>query len=61
METFTEKYLGHNSAVHITSYLPVVISKILPRSKTMKDARKFLVFGENDFSRLSISLQNHIF
>ena len=35
-ETFTEKYLGHNSALYITSYLSIALSKILPHSKTKK-------------------------
>ena len=48
METFKEKELGHNSAVHITSYLSIALFKILPHSKTTKDAKKLSVFGEND-------------
>ena len=47
-ETFKEKELGHNSAVHITSYLSIALFKILPHSKTTKDAKKLSVFGEND-------------
>ena len=37
METFAEKELGHNSALHITSYLSIALSKILPHSKTIKN------------------------
>ena len=61
METFTEKYLGHNSKLHINSYLSLSLSKILPYSKTIKNAKKLLVFGENDSRRLSNFLQMHIF
>ena len=35
-ETFTEKKLGHNSALHTTSYLSIALSKILSHSKTKK-------------------------
>ena len=52
MGTFTEKELGHNSALHITSYLSVALSKILPHSK-IKNATKLLVFGEDDSWHLS--------
>ena len=61
METFAEKELGHNSALHITSYLSIALSKILPHSKTTKSAKKVSVFGENDFRRLSNFLQTRIF
>ena len=38
-ETFTEKKLGHNSALYITSYLSIALSKILPCSNTIKALR----------------------
>ena len=40
METFTEKQLGHNSVLHIISYVSIVLSKVLPHSKTIKNAKK---------------------
>ena len=52
-ETVTEKQLGHNSALHITSYLSIALYKILPHSKTVKNAKKLSVFGENDSRHLS--------
>ena len=52
-----EKYLRHNFALHITSYLSIELSKILPHSKTIKNAKKFSVFGENDSHHLSNLLQ----
>ena len=58
---FKEKELEHNSALHITSYLSIALSKILPHSKTIKNAKKLSVFGENDSRRLSNFLQTHIF
>ena len=59
-ETFTENLLRHNFALHFTSYLSIALSKILPHSKTIKNAKKLLVFGENDSHRLSNFLQIHI-
>ena len=44
-----------------TSYLSIALSKILPHSKTIKNAKKLSVFGENDSRRLSNFLQTHIF
>ena len=52
--------LGHNSALHITSYLSTALSKILPHSKTIKNAKKLSVFGENNSRRLSNFFQTHI-
>ena len=43
------------------SYLSIALSKILPHSKTIKNAKKFSVFGENESRRLSKFLQSHIF
>ena len=60
-ETFTEKKLGHNSVLNITSYLSIALSKILLHSKTIKNTKKLSVFGENDSRRLSNFLQTHIF
>ena len=59
-EMFTEKQLGHNSDLHITSYLSIVLFKILPHSKT-KNTKKLSVFGESDSRSLSNFLQTHIF
>ena len=39
----------------------IPLSKILPHSKTIKNGKKLLVFGENDSRRLSNFLQTHIF
>ena len=58
---FTEKKLGHNSALYITSYLSIALSKILPYSKTIKNAKKLSVFDENDSRRYCNFLQTHIF
>ena len=57
----TEKKLEHNFALHFTSFLSIALFKILPHSKTIKIAKKFSIFGENDSRCLSNSLQNHIF
>ena len=59
-ETFTENSLRRNFALHFTSYLSTALSKILPLSKTIKNAKKLSVFGENDSRRLSNFLQTHI-
>ena len=48
-------------ALQWTSYLSSALSKILPRSKTIKNTKKLLVFGENDSHHLSNFLQRHIF
>ena len=48
-------------ALHLTSYLSITLSKILLHSKTIKNTKKFSVFGENDSCRLSNFLQMHIF
>ena len=61
METFTENSLRRNFALHFTSYLSIALSKILPHSKTIKNAKKLSVFGENDSCCLSNFLQTHIF
>ena len=58
---FTEKWLGHNFALHITSYLSIALSQILPHSKPIKNAKKLLVFCENGSHHLSNFLQSHIF
>ena len=60
-ETFTEKQLEHDYALHITYYLSIALSKILPNSKIIKNAKKLSVFGENDSRPLSNFLQTHIF
>ena len=60
-ETFIENSLRCNFALHFTSYLSIALSKILPHSKTIKNAKKLSVFGENDSRRLSNFLQTHIF
>ena len=60
-KTLTENYLRRNFALHFTSYLSIALSKILPHSKTIKNAKKLSVFGENDSRRLSNFLQTHIF
>ena len=60
-ETFTEKWLEHNFALHITSYLSIVLSKILSHSKTIKKAKKLSVFGKNGSRRVSNFLQTHNF
>ena len=61
METLTENSLRRNFALHFTSYLFIALSKILPHSKTIKNSKKLLVFGENDSRRSSNFLQTHIF
>ena len=61
METFTENSLRRNFALHFTSYLSIALFKILPHSKTTKNAKKLLVFGENNSCHLSNFLQIHIF
>ena len=61
METFTKKWLGRNFALHFTSHLSIALSKILPRSKTIKNAMKLLVFGKNDSHHLSNVFQTNIF
>ena len=60
-ETFTENSLRRNFALHFTSYLSIALSKILPHSKTTKNAKKLLVFGENNSCHLSNFLQIYIF
>ena len=60
-ETFTESSLRHSFALHFTSHLFIALSKILPHSKTIKNAKKLPVFGENDSCRLSNFLQTRIF
>ena len=58
-EMFTEILI--NFALHFTSYLSIALSKILPYSKTIKNANNLLVFGESDSRGLSNFLQTHIF
>ena len=60
-KTFTEKQLGHNFALHFTTYLSIALSKILPHSKTIKSAKKLLLFGKNDCCRLSNFSRTHTF
>ena len=60
-ETFTETGSRRNFAFNFTSYLSIALSKILSHSKTIKNGKKLLVFGENDSRRLSNFLQTHIF
>ena len=59
--TFTENELRRNFALHFTSYLSIAVSKILFHSKTIKNANKLSVFGENDPRRLSNFLETHFF
>ena len=61
LKTFTEKELRRSSALHITSYLSIALSKILLHSKAIKNAKKLLIFGENDSCCLSNFLQTRIF
>ena len=60
-KTFPEKELGHNSALHVTSYLSIALSKFLPHSKTITNAKKLSLFGENNSRRLTDFLQTHSF
>ena len=62
-ETFTENSLRRNFALHlfVHYYLSITLSKIVPRSKTIKNAENLSVFGENGSRRLSNFLQIHIF
>ena len=60
-ETFIENSLRCNFALHFTSYLSIALSKILPHSKTIKNAKKLSVFGENVSRRLYNFLQSHLF
>ena len=60
-ETFTEKQLGRNSALYITSYLLIALSKIHPQSRAIKNAKKLLAFGENESLRLYDFSQIHMF
>ena len=48
-------------ALHFTTYLFTALSKIMSHSKTIKNATKLSVFGENDSRRFSNFLQTHIF
>ena len=56
----TEKLLGRNCELHLTSYLSIALLKILPFRK-QKNAKKLSVFGKNDSRRISNFLQIHIF
>ena len=60
-ENFTEKQFGRNFASHYTSYLAIALFKILPHSKTIKNAKKLSVFGEKDSCYLSNFLQTDSF
>ena len=60
-KTFTKNQSWRNFELHFTSCLSIALSKILPHSKTIKNANKLSVFGENDSRRLSNFLQTHIF
>ena len=59
--TFIEKYLVRNFALHLTSYLSIAASKILPHSKKVKNTKKLSVFGKNNSRCLSIFLETLIF
>ena len=61
METSTENLLRSNFALRFTFYLSIALSRILAHSKTIKNAKKLSVFGENDSRCLSTFLQTHIF
>ena len=66
MQQLVQKRLQKNNqdtifALHFISYLSIALSKILPHSKTIKNAKKVSVFGKNDTRRLSNFLQTHIF
>ena len=56
-----EKRLGCNFALHFTSYLSIALSKILPHSKTIKNAKELSVFGKNNSRSLSIFFTNSFF
>ena len=43
-----KNYLRHTFAFNFTSYLSIALSKILLHSETIKNAKRLLVFGEND-------------
>ena len=45
----------------MTSYLSIALSKTLPHSKAIKNAKKLSVFDKNDSRCLSNFLQRHIF
>ena len=60
-ETFTENLLRRTFTLHFTSYLSIPLSKILPHSKTIKNAKKLSVFGEKDSCYLSNFLQTDSF
>ena len=60
-ETFAEKYSERNLTLHFTSYLSIALFKSLSHSKTIKNAKKLSIFGENDSRCLSNFLQTHIF
>ena len=60
-KTFTERYFERNFALHFTSYLSFALFKILLHSKTVKNAKKLSVFGENDSRCLSNFLKTHVF
>ena len=60
-KTFIEIQLRRNFALQFTSYLSITLSKILPHSKIIKNAKKLSVFGENNSRCLSNFLQAHIF
>ena len=60
-KAFTEIQLRRNFALQFTSYLSIALSKILPHSKIIKNAKKLSVFGENNSRCLSNFLQAHIF
>ena len=51
METFTEKLLGRNFPLLLTSYLSIAFSKNLSHLKTIKNVKKLSVFGKSDFHR----------
>ena len=64
LTNFTGKQLLEpflNFSLYFTSYLSIALSKILPHSKTLKNAENLSVFGENNSRRCFNFLQTHIF
>ena len=58
VQTFTDNSLRR---INSTSYISIELSKILPQSKIIKNAKKLLAFGENNSHRLSNFLHIFIF
>ena len=53
--------LESNFALHFTSYLSIALFEILVHLKTIKNAKKLLLFDENDHRCLSNFLQTNTF